>query len=136
MAKQFPKVNTSRGAPMGRPTSPLSPGKKNIRLFKVRLDSGGYDDGGAYWGFPDNLWCAQCPEGGQMFTRASNRLVAAAQLRLPNSMLARGVCEDKVAAYFRSWCEGRLPPSLMKDINWLWYFDQNNCRVKQFPKGE
>ena len=118
---------------MGRPTSPLGVGDKNIRLFKVRLDSGGYDDGGAYWGFPNNLWCAQCPEGGQEFTRASNRLVAAAQLSLINSMLCRGIPQDEINAYFRSWCEDRLPPSLQEDINWFWYIDQNGCQVRQFP---
>ena len=113
---------------MGRPTAPLGATPKGIRLFKVRLDSGGYDDGGAYWGLPDDLWCAQCPEGGQEFTRASNRLVAAAKLSLSNDMLARGVCKDEIAAYFRSWCEGRLPSSL-EWVNWEGYFSANGFKV-------
>ena len=128
MSKQFPEVNSSRGAPMGRSTSSLGETPKGVRLFKVRLDSGGYDDGGAYWGFPNNLWCAQCPEGGQEFTRASNRLVAAAQLDLPNNLLSRGIPRGVIAAYFRSWCEGRLPPSL-QGIHWEWYFNENGCQV-------
>lgn len=75
----------------------------------------------------------QCPEGGQEFVRASNRLVAAARLSLSNNMLARGVCKDEIVAYFRSGCEGRLPPSLQEEINWIWWFDQNGCRFRQFP---
>ena len=114
---------------MGRSESPLGVGDKNIRLFKVRLDSGGYDDGGAYWGLPDDLWCAQCPEGGQEFVRASNRLVAAARLGLPNSLLARKISQEDIHAYFYSWCEGRLPPSLLANADWYTYFAENNCRV-------
>lgn len=61
------KCNTQYGAPMGRfNTLPdvvqeFHNGTKyyNVkgRIFdrKVPLDSGGYDKGGAYWGFPDNL---------------------------------------------------------------------------------
>ena len=133
MSKQFPEVSSKYGAPLGRLTSLLGATPKGIRLFKVRLDSGGYDDGGAYWGFPNDLWCAQCPEGGQEFVRASSRLVAAARLSLSNDMLRRGIPQDDVVAYFRSWCEGRFPPSLLDDINWLWWFDQNGCRVRQIP---
>ena len=113
---------------MGRPTSPLGETPKGVRLFKVRLDSGGYDDGGAYWGLPDNLWCAQCPEGGQEFTRASNRLVAAAKLVLPNHLLARGIARDYIDAYFRSWYEVRFPPSL-EGIDWERYFSANGFKV-------
>lgn len=130
MSKQFPAVNSRYGAPMGRSESPLGETPKGIRLFKVRLDSGGYDDGGAYWGLPNDLWCAQCPEGGQEFTRASNRLVAAAKLSLTNSLLARGIPQDEINTYFRSWCEGRLPPSLQEEVNWLWWLNQNGCRVR------
>ena len=130
MSKQFPAVNSQYGAPMGRSESPLGVGDKNIHLFKVRLDSGGYDDGGAYWGTPDNLWCARCPEGGQRFVRASNRLVAAARLDLPNRMLRRSIPQDEINAYFRSWCEGRLPPSYLQEgILWQWWFEQNGCQV-------
>ena len=52
MSKQFPEVSSKYGAPLGRLTSLLGATPKGIRLFKVRLDSGGYDDGGAYWGLP------------------------------------------------------------------------------------
>lgn len=53
------KVNSSRGAPMGRSakhmtglTDPL------FELERVPLVDGAYDCGGAYWGSPDDLWCA------------------------------------------------------------------------------
>lgn len=58
---QFNKVNCQYGAPMGRPEYikyELPEGVK-IRLFKVKLNSQGYDDGGAYWGLGKPLYCAQ-----------------------------------------------------------------------------
>lgn len=79
MPKQFPDVNSTYGAPMGRWTSardahPAGP----CRLFRVRLDSGGYDDGGAYWGidrpgFGEPLYCATDEENFRRFTRAADR---------------------------------------------------------------
>lgn len=48
-------VNTKFGAPMGRSNVAIE-GRENLPLYdsRVRLDSDGYDKGGAYWGF--NLW--------------------------------------------------------------------------------
>lgn len=46
---QLPRLNCQYGAPMGRLESRETPVCK-VRLFRVRLDAGGYDDGGAYWG--------------------------------------------------------------------------------------
>jgi len=48
------------------------------RCFRVRLDSGGYDDGGAYWGIGMPLYCIENEEdehgvGNRMFHRAMNR---------------------------------------------------------------
>ena len=56
-----------------------------IRLFKVRLTDG-YDDGGAYWGWPDDLWCARC-DGYRDFTRAYDRHMAAEKLGIANENL-------------------------------------------------
>ena len=126
---QFPSVDSHRGAPMGRPTSKLGETPKGVRLFKVRLDAGGYDDGGAYWGLSNNIWCAQCPEGGQEFTRASSRISAAAKLHLSNGRLARGIPQDTINAYFRSWSTGRMPESLLVGTDWLRYFAENGCKV-------
>lgn len=50
-------VNCKYGAPMGRRSDDPIYLPKNTRVFdrKVPLDSGAYDKGGAYWGFPNNL---------------------------------------------------------------------------------
>ena len=48
---RLPDVPTKYGAPMGRRNS--HPGTQpfgKCRLNKVAIDSGGYDNGGAYWG--------------------------------------------------------------------------------------
>lgn len=63
------------GAPMGRPTSPVS-GKAH--LARVRI-VGGYDPGGAYWGLGEPLWCAWSDEG-EVYLRAPSREVAKARL--------------------------------------------------------
>lgn len=57
------KVNCSRGAPMGRYAQygeKIAPYK--FRLYKVGLNSGGYDAGGAYWGHGATLYCAASDE--------------------------------------------------------------------------
>ena len=85
MPRQMPKVSTKYGAPMGRigqRGDHLAPYK--FRLFRVRLDSGGYDDGGAYWGHGEPLYCAIAPpvwdshikeecEGATVYLRAKSR---------------------------------------------------------------
>lgn len=75
MPKQFPEVDCSRGAPFGRRHAPtLNP---PVRCFRVRMVSGDYDDGGAYWGgggLP--LWCIRDEDGNEQFYRASCRLGA------------------------------------------------------------
>lgn len=53
------KVSCKYGAPMGRPGA--HPGDDPhcvIRVSRVRLDAGGYDSGGAYWGHGEPLWYA------------------------------------------------------------------------------
>jgi hypothetical protein len=51
------KVDTRRGAPMGRFGNGARP-TDNTRVFRRRvyLDSGGYDKGGAYWGIGNPLY--------------------------------------------------------------------------------
>ena len=109
--KQFPAVSCKYGAPMGRSTYPFrEKGFKDIHLFKVNLDSGGYDDGGAYWGHSYNsLYCARNEES-QEFVRAYSREHAAAHLGLCNSDLARSLNKQKVTDLFMSWTNNRLPP--------------------------
>lgn len=78
MGQQFNNVSSRYGAPMGRSESPL--GHSRVRLFRVRINRGGYDDGGAYWGIGKPLYCAECAEGGRRFIRADSRLQAVAEL--------------------------------------------------------
>jgi hypothetical protein len=87
MAKQFPHVSGKYGAPMGRSSSPLSDAPRTVRVFRVRLDSGGYDDGGAYWGHGQPIYCAEGIEGGRQFVRADSRLQAIAELSIPAQSL-------------------------------------------------
>lgn len=56
--KIITKCDCKYGAPMGRcdvGEPPLPFEEKKIYNCAVPLDSGGYDKGGAYWGFPSNL---------------------------------------------------------------------------------
>lgn len=46
-------VNCRYGSPLGRVSwckAGTSPKPSDIRSQRIRLDSGGYDEGGAYWG--------------------------------------------------------------------------------------
>ena len=75
MPNQFPNVNSTYGAPTGRPSygQPIT----KCRLFRVRLNSGGYDDGGAYWGIGAPLYCATDDADFYLFARARDRKAAA-----------------------------------------------------------
>ena len=70
-----------RGASMGRAEDfPSSPCRAYVQ--RVRLGSGGYDSGGAYWGLPDDLWCGFDWEGTmRLFVRAQSRQEAKAQIK-------------------------------------------------------
>ena len=122
MAKQFPTVSARYGAPMGRMSAPdLLTAPRSVRLFAVRLDGGGYDDGGAYWGPRPRgarLWCARDKDGNEQFTDAATRKEAAFRLELPapalrvpfdyaewcHAAIARGLDRDDVTAY-RAACD-------------------------------
>lgn len=99
MKKQFNDVSGRYGAPMGRSdygTPENATGK--IRLFRVVLDSGGYDDGGAYWGHGGALYCATDDADYRQFIRASSRLAAIAALCIKREQLARPPLRD-----FATW---------------------------------
>jgi len=74
---------------MGRPSSGYleTQVRRYVRLFRVKLDSGGYDDGGAYWGHGEPIWCAIDDEGNMQTVRAPHRESAAFQLDLPTGAL-------------------------------------------------
>lgn len=89
MNKQFPEVSSTYGAPMGRREYGSMPDHgRTVRVFRVRLDSGGYDDGGAYWGRgPKPLFCATDGADYLQFVRADSRLCAVASLEIPRDAL-------------------------------------------------
>lgn len=91
MTKQFTPVNCTYGAPMGRHSDGfIETDEPNfIRLFRVNLDSGGYDDGGAYWGHGEPLYCAIDNDGSRQFVRATHREKAAFMLDIPAPALKR-----------------------------------------------
>jgi hypothetical protein len=58
-----------------------------VSLRRVPLNSGGYDEGGAYWGTGHALWWAYCFTDQfeyQQFVRAASRTSAACKLGLNN----------------------------------------------------
>lgn len=88
---RLPDVDCSRGAPMGRTPHATNPPQSPVSIFKVPLDEGGYDAGGAYWGIPDDLYCAQDEEGFSSFQRAASRdeVIASLGARFPGLQLAQ-----------------------------------------------
>lgn len=89
--KLLDDVSSKYGAPMGRPTI-VGPRQvvpvvtsdvfaEKVRCFRVALDSGGYDSGGAYWGVgPPSLYCAMGDDF-QAFERAHSRDAAKEKFR-------------------------------------------------------
>jgi len=69
------KVDCSRGAPMGRYNGNHYLSNRKYWLSIVKLDSGGYDNGGAYWGSGTHLWVAKYKDF-EHFVRADTRLEA------------------------------------------------------------
>ena len=106
-ARQFSYASTSRGAPTGRASFGTqldltsAEHSRTVRVFRVRLDAGGYDDGGAYWGaegeFTPPLYCAwnigrEPGEEGykqsfRQFVRAQSRQEAIGVLNIPERAL-------------------------------------------------
>src|SRR5690625_5179711 len=92
MGKQFEDVGGRYGAPMGRRsygTVGYEFAPRSVRLFRVSLDGGGYDDGGAYWGIGEPLYCATDDIGYREFIRAGCRFGSAAWLLIAPQRLAR-----------------------------------------------
>ena len=78
-----PPVNCRYGAPMGRYTGPnyLETAAGPLHLQRVRLDRGGYDSGGAYWGLGQPLFHVMDQDGNSQFLRAFDRDAAKSKLR-------------------------------------------------------
>jgi hypothetical protein len=74
---------TKYGAQMGRYTGPdyLCEESGRMYLRRVRIDSGGYDQGGAYWGLGAPLYECQDQDGNTRIFRARDRDAAKAAIR-------------------------------------------------------
>jgi hypothetical protein len=80
-APTLPDVSSKYGAPMGRRSShPGNEPEHRLYLNHVPLDSGGYDSGGAYWGFGRRLYHATGGQDFELFLRARDRKAAKAHL--------------------------------------------------------
>jgi hypothetical protein len=81
------------GASIGRTSYQAHPkGAHKFNLWRVRLDAGGYDAGGAYWGTGMPLYCAESVEGDVVtFFRAWDRDAAKTQVieNYPNARFFR-----------------------------------------------
>ena len=98
---KFEKLSMKYGASMGRSNYGRLDVARRVRLFRVRLDAGGYDNGGAYWGLGRPLWCAlaedmsadlaQPATDARNFVRAATRKEAAELLGLKNDQLIRKI---------------------------------------------
>ncbi len=77
------EASSYRGASMGRVSViPQRPGDPmRFHLLRVNLDSGGYDAGGAYWGFGKPLYRAVSSEAGPVGVKAFGDITALSGLR-------------------------------------------------------
>jgi len=109
-------VNCSRGAPMGR--SSCHRLSDNVTLSNVVLNSGGYDEGGAYWGARfggTTLFVAHCDEGGCVYFDASSWQEAEREVKSGND---QATITRELQTSFLYWhghdcddCEGGTSPS-------------------------
>lgn len=74
------KAYSQYGASMGRHGGTIQDDGQKLHLCRVRLDNGGYDTGGAYWGIGDPLYCLYTDDGTEQYLRAANREAAKAQI--------------------------------------------------------
>ena len=73
---KLPNVSSKYGAPMGRNADGTGT-RERCRLFYVPFVDGDYDQGGAYWGSPANLWaCLDDDLDPIAFVRARDRAAA------------------------------------------------------------
>jgi hypothetical protein len=107
--KQFENVSSRYGAPMGRSESGYleTDEPRFVRLFRVRIDAGGYDDGGAYWGIGEPIYCAIDDDGNRQFVRAPSRTRAALALGIPSKALKNPL--SNWAQYGMALIDGRAP---------------------------
>lgn len=73
-------VSAKYGAPLGRAASGIGTLRGKVSVRRVRLDSGGYDRGGAYWGIGEPLFYAYDSGEGSAYFRAPSREAALKRL--------------------------------------------------------
>ena len=86
------QVSSKYGAPMGRRGNYAAGEGTKFSLQRIRLDRGGYDPCGAYWGLGKPLYWAFCEEtSAEMFLRAGCRDDAKNKIRAtyPNATFYR-----------------------------------------------
>lgn len=81
LESRLDSVVSPYGAPMGRAGGASRVPEGPVTVFRANLDSGGYDDGGAYWGLPNDLFCATDGDQFREFLRATSKEDAQAQIR-------------------------------------------------------
>jgi len=80
----LPDVSSRFGAPMGRRSCDQDPEDptRRVYLYRLRFQDGGYDEGGAYWGSPANVYRAVSECGNlELYVRASSRADAMRAVR-------------------------------------------------------
>lgn len=83
MRDPIPPVSGRYGAPFGRPYTErftLEALGTPLYLRHIRLNSGGYDAGGAYWGLGPRLYYVEDGVGNSRFFRARDRAEAKAKI--------------------------------------------------------
>lgn len=77
-----PKVSCKYGAPLGRGCEYDLTEEADFPIYlrRIPLNNGGYDIGGAYWGFPNDLY-AYGFEDVVQFVRADSRQAAKDKIR-------------------------------------------------------
>lgn len=113
-APSLSRVSCTYGATMGRASFGIIENcePRSVYLFRVRLDSGGYDAGGAYWGCGAPLYWATDGDGYSQFIRAGSRARAALELGFGEhpELLADRSLRKRMAAYASDVLTGRAPP--------------------------
>lgn len=106
-------VSCRYGAPMGRrdDASIETSVPRFVRLQRVRLDSQGYDSGGAYWGIRrrgENLFVAEDGDGNRQFISAYGRPQAALQLGI-GALALKSANLGEFQLYGDAILDGRAP---------------------------
>jgi hypothetical protein len=78
----MPKGSMKRGAPMGRGARIDDESTEVTYVQRVRIDSGGYDPCGIYWGISNPLYCGYNPNTStEVYARGRTRIEAIEQMQ-------------------------------------------------------